>query len=266
MDILTVCIVIYKPNLFELNNTLTSLQKAIKNIQDTIETQILIVDNSDNVSVDFDFHPLLIEIKARLIHGHGNIGFGRANNLILDDEIGSFHLVLNPDVELSPLALKASLNFMLHNPNCGLLSPAAIYPDGKKQYLCKRYPSIFDFLLRGFSPQFILKLFQKRLARYEMRDETNNKVYWNPPIVSGCYMFFRGHIFSTLKGFDERYMLYFEDFDISIRTRRIAHIAYVPDVKIIHSGGDAAKKGWWHIKQFCISAVLFFRTHGIKLF
>ncbi|PQZ48187.1 glycosyl transferase [Ochrobactrum sp. MYb15] len=266
MDILTVCIVIYKPNVSELYNTLSSLQRAVKNIEISVETRILIVDNSPDASIDRDFHPVFLEISTRLIHGHGNIGFARANNLIFNGDVGSFHLVLNPDVELSPLALKIALSFMLENSECGLLSPAAIYPNGKKQYLCKRYPSLYNLLLRGFAPRFISKLFQKQLDRYEMREETNSNVYWNPPIVSGCFMFFRGNVFRMIRGFDERYMLYFEDFDITIRTRRIALIAYVPDVQIIHSGGDAAKKGWWHIKQFGLSAILFFRTHGIKLF
>jgi GT2 family glycosyltransferase len=266
MDILTVCIVIFKPNLSELYNTLSSLQRAVKNIENSVTTRILIVDNSPDASIDLSFHPLLFELPTKLIHGHGNIGFARANNLVFDDGVGNFHLVLNPDVELNPLALKIALNFMLENSKCGLLSPAAIYPDGKKQYLCKQYPSVFNLLLRGFAPRFISKLFQKRLDHYEMREETNNHVYWNPPIVSGCFMFFRGNVFSMIGGFDERYMLYFEDFDISIRTRHITPIAYVPDVQIIHSGGDAAKKGWWHIKQFGLSAILFFKLHGIKLF
>ncbi|WP_313028777.1 glycosyltransferase family 2 protein [Brucella sp.] len=266
MDILTVCIVIFNPNLTELYNTLSSLQNALENIENAIEKRILIIDNSPDASIDSGFHPLFLTLPTKLVQGHGNVGFARANNFIFDDGVGSFHLVLNPDVEMNPFALKNALHFMLENPKCGLISPAAIYPSGRKQYLCKQYPSIFNLLLRGFAPQFVSRLFQKRLDVYEMREETGNAVYWNPPIVSGCFMVFRGSVFSALKGFDERYLLYFEDFDISIRTRRTADIAYVPDVQIIHSGGDAAKKGWWHIRQFGLSALLFFRTHGIKLF
>ncbi|MBD7989664.1 glycosyltransferase [Ochrobactrum quorumnocens] len=266
MDILTVCIVIFKPNVTELYNTLSSLQKALEHIDKTIEKRILIVDNSPNASINSKFHSLFVNLPTKIVHGHGNVGFARANNFIFNEGVGSFHLVLNPDVEMNSLALKNALHFMLENSKCGLLSPAAIYPDGTKQYLCKQYPSVFNLLLRGFAPRFISRLFQKQLDIYEMREKTNTHIYWNPPIVSGCFMFFRGNVFNTIGGFDERYLLYFEDFDISIRTRLIAQIAYVPDVQIIHSGGDAAKKGWWHIRQFGLSALLFFRTHGIKLF
>jgi GT2 family glycosyltransferase len=60
-------------------------------------------------------------------------------------------------------------------------------------------------------------------------------------------------------------MLYFEDFDISLRASEITRIAYVPEVRIIHDGGNAAKKGAWHIRQFLRSAVTFYASHGVRL-
>ncbi len=67
-------------------------------------------------------------------------------------------------------------------------------------------------------------------------------------------------------GFDPRYLLYFEDFDISLRTAEIARIAYVPTVRIVHEGGRAADKGLWHIWQFVRSAGIFFTQHTMKVF
>ncbi|PQZ31174.1 glycosyl transferase [Ochrobactrum vermis] len=263
---LTVCIVIYNPDKEELYKTLSSLQEAAHNVDQDVSLNILIVDNSSAASIDVNFHPIIADLSTKIIHGQGNVGFARANNSTLAEGVGDFHLVLNPDVEMHPLALKAAIGFMHAHSECGLLTPSATYPDGKKQYLCKQYPSVFDLFLRGFAPRFMRNLFQNRLAHYEMRDETNHTTYWDPPIVSGCFMFFRGETFRALKGFDERYMLYFEDFDISIRTRQESRIAYVPAVEIVHSGGNAAQKGWWHIKQFGRSAVLFFLSHGVKFF
>lgn len=264
--ILTVCVVIYNPDKEELYKTFSGLQASAHNSAQGASLSLLIVDNSDTVSIDKTFHPILADTSTKIIHGQGNVGFARANNYALAEGVGDFHLVLNPDVEMPTHALKAALDFMSKHPECGLLTPSASYPNGTKQYLCKRYPSVFDLFLRGFAPRFMRKLFRTKLARYEMRDKTNHITYWDPPIVSGCFMFFRGNTFCAIKGFDERYMLYFEDFDISIRARQAARIAYVPTVQIVHSGGNAARKGWWHIKQFGRSAVLFFLSHGIKIF
>src|SRR5690606_12879181 len=103
-------------------------------------------------------------------------------------------------------------------------------------------------------------------AHYEMQAETQQAIYWNPPIVSGCFMFFRSTILKNTGSFSDKFFLYFEDFDLSLRMRKIADTAYVPAVRVVHSGGHASKKGFWHIKIFIRSAIIFYRIHGVKLF
>jgi len=261
---LTVCIVIFKPDRPIVIRTLESLRQALHRLSPS-QVKITIVDNSpgdaDHAWLASEYSDLPFEI----ISGQGNVGFGSANNLVLG-EIGKYHLVLNPDVEMEPDAIEQALAFMRKYVDCGLLTPQAFNPDGSKQYLCKRYPTVFDLLLRGFAPRWLKSRFQKRLDRYEMHDQPVNTVAWDPPIVSGCFMFFRGEIFTKLKGFDQRYLLYFEDFDISLRTAKIASIAYVPTVRIVHEGGRAADKGLWHIWQFVRSAGIFFTQHTMRLF
>lgn len=263
---ISICIVIYKPDQDVLMTTLNSLATALETFSDSEQFKLYIVDNSPTLSFTADNHPIFSTIPSEIISGHGNVGFGRANNMVLNRSIGKYHLVLNPDVELSPSALWEAFSFMQHHETCGLLTPAARYPDGRRQFLCKQYPNLLDLFVRGFAPKSIQSLLTKRLERYEMRKYTEQQIYWHPPIVSGCFMYFRSDVFQKLKGFDPRYLLYFEDFDISLRTAQIADIAYVPSVQIIHRGGNAAAKGWWHVGQFLRSALIFFSSHKVKLF
>jgi hypothetical protein len=79
-------------------------------------------------------------------------------------------------------------------------------------------------------------------------------------------MVLRGDLYRQLGGFDPRFFLYFEDFDLSLRAGEIARTAYVPDVRIVHEGGHAARKGLGHIELFAKSAALFYRLHGLKIF
>lgn len=260
---LSICIVTYNPDLKVLARTLDSLRVAIGHLESK-KTSVVIVDNSHGAILRTwlpeHFSDLSIDLKC----GHGNIGFGRANNMALDT-CGDFHLVLNPDVELAPDALSCAMTFMEAHRECGLLTPLAFGTDGKRQYLCKRFPSIFDLALRGFAPASIRKLFKTRLDCYEMREMRDDEVYWNPMIVSGCFMFFRGEVFQEAGGFDSAYFLYFEDFDLSLRVGKKTAIAFVPAVRIVHGGGAASRKGLWHIKQFTFAAAIFFRKFGLKL-
>lgn len=262
--LLTISIVTYNPDFSELEKTLNSLKTALYGVTGG-EFSITIVDNSSTNGVADFLYRNYPELPIKLVHGQGNIGFGRAHNISIQ-QIGEFHLILNPDIQLSPDALINALAFMRANENCGLLSPFAAWPNGQRQYLCKRYPAVFDLLLRGFAPQRVRSLFTARLARYEMQAETQNSVYWNPSIVSGCFMFFRNSTLEKTGGFSDNFFLYFEDFDLSLRSRKIADMAYVPSVRVVHAGGHASKKGAWHIKVFIQSAIKFFSTHGLKLF
>lgn len=263
-SLLTISVVTFNPNFAELEKTFTSLKVALHGFADATFS-IRVVDNSHSDQVASFLKQNYSELPLELIHGQGNIGFGKAHNIALQ-KMGEFHLILNPDIQLARDALVNALDFMRENENCGLLSPHASWPDGQRQYLCKRYPSIFDLVLRGFAPRKMRSLFSNRLARYEMQAETQNAVYWNPPIVSGCFMFFRSIILKEVGGFSDKFFLYFEDFDLSLRSRRIADTAYVPTVRVVHAGGHASKKGFWHIKVFMQSAIKFFRKYGIKIF
>lgn len=194
-----------------------------------------------------------------------NVGFGGGHNSTIAAD-SEFHLVLNPDVELDEDALSAALRFMDEHPECGLLAPAIRGEDGAPQYLCKRYPSILDLLLRGFAPTWVRERFRRRLAHYEMRDVIGDRVVWQPAIVSGCFMLARTPLLERLQGFDPAYFLYFEDFDFSLRAGALSRVAYVPAVRVVHHGGNAARKGSRHIFLFVRSAVTFFNHHGWRWF
>ncbi|WP_420340739.1 glycosyltransferase family 2 protein [Roseibium sp.] len=262
--LLTVSLVIYRPDTNALTATLQSLSKAMRQL-DASRCKVFVIQNCDTGGVAPLLGANLNGIAFDLRQGHGNIGFGRAHNLVLKDT-GTFHLVLNPDIEMAEEALTRGLKFLEEHADCGLITPHACWPDGSRQFLCKRYPALFDLLLRGFAPVFLKNRFSGRLARYEMSEETGEDVVWDPPIVSGCFMLFRGEIYRQLDGFDPRFFLYFEDFDLALRTGNITRTTYVPAVRIVHEGGHAARKGVTHIKLFAKSAILFYKLHGFKLF
>ena len=208
-------------------------------------------------------------VHVTYLNGHANIGYGAAHNLVLHGTGSDYHLVLNPDVELAPDALANAVRWLDEHKDVGALAPLVLGTDGTREYLCKRYPSIFDLFLRGFAPGILRTLFRRRLDRYEMRDmmdvEPPRDVI-GIPALSGAFMLAKRVAIDKTGGFDPRYFLYFEDFDWSVRLNRITKTAYVPTVQIGHHGGGAASKGLKHIYYFVKSGLRFYRTHGWKWF
>jgi len=261
-DFLSVSIVLYKSRPEEVAATLRALEKSVAKVMGTLPVRLFLIDNDPAATESGSGLFSCAEgMRVDYLCGQGNVGFGAAHNLVLE-KVGVFHLILNPDVELAEDALDQALAFMKIHPDCGLLSPFASWENGRRQYLCKRYPTILDLVLRGFAPAFVKRLFQYRLDRYEMRGVTEADVVWDPLIVSGCFMLFRRDVLHRVGGFDPAYFLYFEDFDLSLRAARVTRLAYVPSVKIVHYGGYASRKGFRHIAMFARSARRFFRTHG----
>ena len=233
---------------------------------------VYLIDNSELSELsladfeDYQQQAGQLGVELRLLHGHGNVGYGAAHNLIINNLDTGFHLMLNPDVVLDKLFLSEGVNYLIDHDDVALAVPMASHENGDRQFLCKRYPSVLTLFVRGFLPRNLHKLFSKRLARYEMRDLHDDQINEDIPIGSGCCMLSRSSMLKAVHGFDERYFLYFEDFDLSLRIRQQGRIAYLPTMKIVHGGGYAARKGFSHVSMFVRSAIRFFATHGWRWF
>lgn len=268
---LSVSVVIYKTDTAVLLSGLRSLLGAIAVAVAAGEIQSVRVDIINNAEAD----PVLLtmveqlaaeaaaqSVAVRVLEGHGNVGYGRGHNLSISAATSDYHLILNPDVTLAQDALGLGLHYLMQNPSVAALSPAVRDGQGNKQHVCKRFPSVLDFLLRGFAPQAVKRLFEQRLAHYEMRELSEQEPSTGIPIISGCFMLFRTSVLRSVGGFDARYFLYFEDFDLSLRVHGKGTLTYLPAMHITHLGGDSASKGLRHIAMFVRSGILFYNTHG----
>jgi len=250
-----------------LDTAIDSLISSIK--RSTVDSSsITLIDNSETSELElsqFDrFSESLrsVNCELRLVQGQGNVGYGAGHNLAITKSNATFSLLMNTDIEVDTDALEQGLNYLEVHPDVGAVSPSATFDSGDKQYLCKHFPTVFDFFLRGFMPGFVRNLFTKRLARFEMRELSEDKPTSDIPIISGCFMLCRTEALQKVAGFDEDYFLYFEDFDLSMRLNELYALAYVPSMKVIHRGGHSARKGLKHIAYFFKSGILFFGTYG----
>jgi GT2 family glycosyltransferase len=273
-DELGVSIVTYHSLLAEIAETVRSLRAAAERARHDgriARLTLWLVDNGSDDPAGLDqtvavaLGPTDQWIALRVLRGHGNVGYGRGHDLALEASEAPWHLVLNPDVIVAPDAISEGLAYLETNPDIGMITPHAVDRDGQRQFLCKRYPTVLVLALRGFAPATLRRRFRGVLDRYEMRDLPE----WVPargiPIASGCFMLARGDTLRRVGGFSSRYFLYFEDFDLSLRFRQVAEIAYLPNSRIVHTGGNAARKGWAHQRLFIRSALTFFGTHGWRL-
>jgi len=275
---LTVSVVTYRPDVALLECCLRKLALAIgaAREQGSIRSvAIALIDNSEDRAVAAEVIELGrtrfagSDIQVHYLHGHANIGYGTAHNLALHGTGADYQLVLNPDVELAPDALANAVRWLDAQVDVGALAPAVTNARGEPEYLCKRYPAVFDLLLRGFAPAFVRRLFRRRLDRYELRDRIDpgsDSAVLDVPIISGACMLVKRIPIDVTGGFDPKFFLYFEDFDWSVRLAKVTRIAWLPGFRAVHHGGGAARKGFDHIRWFVRSGLRFYRKHGWRWF
>ncbi|MES2821705.1 MAG: glycosyltransferase family 2 protein [Pseudomonadota bacterium] len=74
--------------------------------------------------------------------------------------------------------------------------------------------------------------------------------------AAGSFLIFAVDLYRALKGFDERYFMYFEDADICLRAWRLAgvRVCYLPEVRAYHRGGLLnrnifSRHFYWYVKS-----------------
>ena len=205
-------------------------------------------------------------MRCELIAGHGNVGYGTAQNLAIQRSSADFHLVLNPDVVLDAKAIGESIRFLNANPDTVMVVPRGFDARGRYAYLAKRAPSVLVLLLRALSVAPGRGILGRRVARYLYGDCLPSERPQSIELASGCFMFCRGPALQAAGGFDERYFLYFEDFDLSRRIAERGRISEVPTVRIVHFGGRTARRGPDRIARFIQSGIRYFNTYGWRVF
>lgn len=263
--------VTYNSSFDLLCQSIDGLQRALtwsRQRGSNIHLQLLVVDNSTEPTYQSRVRNLIFTDAEQKFdevdfwHPGANIGYGAAHNQALERASSDYHMVLNPDVEMAEDALSQGLRYLQAMPDVAMVSPRATNAQGQTQYLCKRYPSVLVLMLRAFAPGFLREWFRGYLYSYEIRDNCGERAVADVPLVSGCCMYARTQALRDVEGFSDRFFMYFEDFDLSLRLHRVGRLVYLPNMHIVHHGGYSARKGWHHISMFARSGWKFFHRHG----
>ncbi len=240
-----------------------TLDNIVEALIPQVNVEIYLFDNHSSEEYKAKLKAYRPLIKIHFHHENKGFGYGHNHNLRLSQE--DYFIVYNPDILISAKNLVAMYDFMEENPKIAMSVPKVLNKDGSTQHLIRQKLDVFDYLLRFIPIASIRKLFDKRLAKYECRDLTDDR----QPILfgSGCFMFFRTAKLKQIEGFDERFFMYFEDNDICQRLRAENEtIYYLPDAEVIHFYAKGAHKSKRLFKIFLKSMIQYFNKWGWTFF
>ncbi|MDQ1141133.1 glycosyltransferase [Pedobacter agri] len=252
MDLISASIVLYNNNLNILKNTINCILLDYQNIQ------LFLIDNSGSNVLCC----LAVDERIVYIHNPSNPGFGAAHNLAIKKAISNgskFHFIVNPDIHFNKDVIGPMVNFMINNIDVGMMMPQVLNEDGTIQNLPKLLPKPTDILWRKFKKP--TKLYNKFINIYELRFIAKNKIY-NAPVLSGCFTLLNLEAIKDVGMYDDRYFMYFEDWDLSRRMHQKYKTIYFPSVSVYHGYESGANKSAKLFKIFIKSAFAYFNKWG----
>jgi GT2 family glycosyltransferase len=226
-------------NFNTLNLTCGCIQ-SIHNFTKDTSVEIILVDNASSEQPADNFTRIFPEIT--LVKSSANVGFSRGNNLGIEQAKGRYILLLNSDAELLNDGISITYQFLEQNPDVAVATGKLMYPDGRLQHNCQRFPSIRYQLIELLRLQKMSGGIKKKL--FGSFFNYNEIAY--PDWVWGTFFMFKKDLLNELpnKKLADDFFMYSEDMqwckDFRLRGYKTV---FLPQARIKHlMGGSGAAK------------------------
>lgn len=202
-------------------------------------SRVVVVDNG---STDGSLRGIEgVSLPLAIVRNETNRGFGAACNQGAERSRADYLLFLNPDVVLEEKSLSSAVAWMesARGTGKGILGIQLLDGEGKVARTCARFPKPRHFL----SQMLGLYRLAPRLFSTHVMVEWDHEQSREVDHVMGAFFLIRRPLFASLQGFDERFFVYLEDLDLSLRARRSGWRSYyLADTKAQHKGGGTSEQ------------------------
>jgi N-acetylglucosaminyl-diphospho-decaprenol L-rhamnosyltransferase len=203
--------------------------------QGDFNLEVFVVDNAskdNSAQIIKNAYPNITLIENKI-----NVGFGRANNQVLDLVNGDYVLLLNTDAFVQTDTLQKTVEYMLQQPTCGILGVKLLSRDGELQPSCRYFPTPLNIFANRVG-------LSRLLPNIKLVDDVN----WDSSLtqqcdwVPGCYYLMRKQVIEQQGLFDPIYFLYYEEVDHCFAVKKAGwQVTYFAETSVVHIGGESAK-------------------------
>lgn len=202
---------------------LSPMLESLKSALDGVDSEVVITDNgsTDGTSEFISaYYP-----DANYMRLDENRGVAYARNRAIERACGELLWILDDDTVVNAHAVRDMLDYMAHNPDCGIAACALFSADGERQQSYKPFPwpilKLRNVLGIGTSDPYAMQV-------------TSGEPFEPVYVIGACQMV-RREVFDAVGLLDEAIFYGPEDADFCLRARRAGwHVAYLPGSKIIH--------------------------------
>ena len=209
---------------FNTKGYLKQTLQSIKVSHDKFEKEVIVVDNASTDG----------SVTLATIKNEHNLGYAAANNQGIRKARGEYILLLNSDTKLFSDTLQTMVQYMDYHPQVGVSTCAVELENGNLDPASHRgFPTPWSSFayLSGLEKMFPKsRLFGQYHQGWQDIDQPHEI-----DTPAGAFYLTRKKVVDQVGLLDERYFMYAEDIDWSLRIKRAGwKIMYIPYTKIIH--------------------------------
>jgi len=247
------------------NTCLLTLQclNSIYNKSEDINFEIILIDNA---SIDNSVEIIKKEFpKINLICSSENLGFGRANNIGINQAHGKYVFLLNSDTILLNNAIKIFFDYFEKNNLKGNMGAAGCIMFDKNMNLNYRN-SYFSFpSISLFYKESLKRIFKMPKNKYNAESIIIEKTgQIQVDFIVGADLFIPKNIINVIGSFDPDYFMYWEEVDLQFRMKKKNFDrCIISGPEIIHLEGGSSEKNVKDLQRRMEtqSLLTYFRKH-----
>ena len=155
--------------------------------------------------------------------------------------IGDYLLFLDPDARLFEDSLTKPFSFMQQpsNSGIGICGIRLVDEDGNTSTSAARFPT---FRVMAGKILGLTKLFPSMFPAHLMTSSDLRKSGLADEVI-GAFFLIRQNVFDRCGGFDERFFVYFEEVDLSLRAKQLGYSSYfLSEVMTFPKGGGCSER------------------------
>ena len=188
---------------------------------------VVVVDN--NSKIPFVHKDNFSNFKLEIIKSDKNLGFSGGQNLGIKYSLengADYVVVLNNDVFVDKNLILNLLQTFSEKKDCGLVSPKIYFAKGyefhKDRY---REKDLGKVIWYGGGKMDMQNIIGSHIGVDEVDQGQFDKLTITD-FTSGCCVMIKKEVFEKVGFFDEKYFLYYEDNDLSVRAGRKGYSSY----------------------------------------
>jgi N-acetylglucosaminyl-diphospho-decaprenol L-rhamnosyltransferase len=195
---------------------------------------------ADNASPDGSLEAVAgLPVTAIALPRNG--GFAHGCNAGIEAGTSSYVLLLNPDAQIRPDAIRTLAALLAADERIGAAAPKIVAEDGSLEFSQRRFPRLRSTYAQAF---FLHRVFPRAEWVDELeRDESAYEQAGSPEWASGACLLLRRSAVEEIGGLDDGFFMYCEDIDLCRRLRDAGYdIRFVPEAVVTHEGGASAPR------------------------